>query len=235
MHTATGIGREMRDELDWIHLLCKCFLRCGFAIYCVGQVQVRLHGTGRRAQHQERQVKPVPEAEDGGQQAPSAAQVSQAGQDCSVTDVQWWILMCSFGVYGPPNPCRWTNNSPHPNVLGVSKSICTNLSLLPLFLLRSGTPVQNNLGELLALLSFLMPAIFRTDVMETLAEFLADGESASSSSSASAVQVSMLCHERLRWAMRFVASTIVSMSILRVSSVVLANLKAWVSSPRSHT
>ncbi|CAN0200855.1 unnamed protein product, partial [Ectocarpus sp. 12 AP-2014] len=52
-------------------------------------------------------------------------------------------------------------------------------------LLLSGTPVQNNLGELLALLSFLMPEIFRSDVIETLLEFLGNNadEQASSSSS----------------------------------------------------
>ncbi|CAN0113697.1 unnamed protein product, partial [Ectocarpus sp. 13 AM-2016] len=51
--------------------------------------------------------------------------------------------------------------------------------------LCSGTPVQNNLGELLALLSFLMPEIFRSDVIETLLEFLGNNadEQASSSSS----------------------------------------------------
>lgn len=43
----------------------------------------------------------------------------------------------------------------------------------------SGTPVQNNLGELLALLSFLMPEIFRSDVIETLLEFLGEGDSSS--------------------------------------------------------
>ncbi|CAM9553860.1 unnamed protein product, partial [Discosporangium mesarthrocarpum] len=61
-------------------------------------------------------------------------------------------------------------------------------------LLLSGTPVQNNLGELLALLSFLMPTIFRYDVIETLQEFLAEGvegipsSSSSSSSAAGAVR-----------------------------------------------
>ena len=40
----------------------------------------------------------------------------------------------------------------------------------------SGTPVQNNLGELLALLSFLMPTIFRSDVIEMLLEFLGEVE-----------------------------------------------------------
>ena len=40
----------------------------------------------------------------------------------------------------------------------------------------SGTPVQNNLGELLALLSFLMPEVFRSDVIETLLEFLGEVE-----------------------------------------------------------
>ncbi|CAN0047681.1 unnamed protein product [Pylaiella littoralis] len=50
-------------------------------------------------------------------------------------------------------------------------------------LLLSGTPVQNNLGELLALLSFLMPDIFRSDVIETLLEFLGDNDDSSSSSS----------------------------------------------------
>lgn len=59
--------------------------------------------------------------------------------------------------------------------------------------------MQNNLGELLALLSFLMPNIFKHDVIETLLEFLADGDShsppasaaadASSSSGSSAFQV----------------------------------------------
>lgn len=56
--------------------------------------------------------------------------------------------------------------------------------------------MQNNLGELLALLSFLMPNIFRSDVIETLLEFLGDGDSlpparlaASSSSNSSPFQV----------------------------------------------
>lgn len=48
--------------------------------------------------------------------------------------------------------------------------------------------MQNNLGELLALLSFLMPEIFRSDVIETLLEFLGEGERKSDSSSPS-VQV----------------------------------------------
>ncbi|CAM9599083.1 unnamed protein product, partial [Laminaria digitata] len=48
-------------------------------------------------------------------------------------------------------------------------------------MLLSGTPVQNNLGELLALLSFLMPEVFRSDVIETLLEFLGDSGSSSSS------------------------------------------------------
>lgn len=51
------------------------------------------------------------------------------------------------------------------------------------FFFASGTPVQNNLGELLALLSFLMPDIFRSDVIETLLEFLGDNADSSSSSS----------------------------------------------------
>ena len=51
----------------------------------------------------------------------------------------------------------------------------------------SGTPVQNNLGELLALLSFLMPAIFRSDVIETLLEFL--GEVERKADSSASVQV----------------------------------------------
>ena len=37
-----------------------------------------------------------------------------------------------------------------------------------------GSPVQNNIGELLALLSFLMPEISRSDVIETLLEFLGE-------------------------------------------------------------
>lgn len=49
--------------------------------------------------------------------------------------------------------------------------------------------MQNNLGELLALLSFLMPNIFRHDVIETLLEFLAKGDSSSKSSASSAFQV----------------------------------------------
>ena len=51
----------------------------------------------------------------------------------------------------------------------------------------SGTPVQNNHGELLALLSFLMPAIFRSDVIETLLEFL--GEVKRKADSSASVQV----------------------------------------------
>ncbi|CAM9795532.1 unnamed protein product, partial [Ascophyllum nodosum] len=54
-------------------------------------------------------------------------------------------------------------------------------------LLLSGTPVQNNLGELLALLSFLMPEIFRSDVIETLLEFL--GEVERKADSSASVQV----------------------------------------------
>ncbi|CAN0490815.1 unnamed protein product, partial [Ectocarpus sp. 12 AP-2014] len=54
-------------------------------------------------------------------------------------------------------------------------------------LLLSGTPVQNNLGELLALLSFLMPEIFRSDVIETLLEFL--GNNADEQASSSSFQV----------------------------------------------
>ncbi|CAM9314081.1 unnamed protein product, partial [Phaeothamnion confervicola] len=42
-------------------------------------------------------------------------------------------------------------------------------------LLLSGTPVQNNLRELLALLSFLMPKLFRQDTIETLLEMLPSG------------------------------------------------------------
>ncbi|CAM9285611.1 unnamed protein product, partial [Hapterophycus canaliculatus] len=56
-------------------------------------------------------------------------------------------------------------------------------------LLLSGTPVQNNLGELLALLSFLMPDIFRSDVIETLLEFLGENADSSGSSSSSSFQV----------------------------------------------
>lgn len=58
----------------------------------------------------------------------------------------------------------------------------------------SGTPVQNNLGELLALLSFLMPEIFRSDVIETLLEFLGEGDSSSPpTASASPSFQAMLC------------------------------------------
>ncbi|CBN75290.1 similar to helicase, lymphoid-specific isoform 9 [Ectocarpus siliculosus] len=56
-------------------------------------------------------------------------------------------------------------------------------------LLLSGTPVQNNLGELLALLSFLMPEIFRSDVIETLLEFLGNNADEQASSSSSSFQV----------------------------------------------
>lgn len=54
--------------------------------------------------------------------------------------------------------------------------------------------MQNNLGELLALLSFLMPDIFRSDVIETLLEFLGDNNNnaADSSSSSTSFQVCMI-------------------------------------------
>lgn len=60
--------------------------------------------------------------------------------------------------------------------------------------------MQNNLGELLALLSFLMPDIFRSDVIETLLEFLGDNadSSSSSSSSSSSFQVFTGVPVRLR-------------------------------------
>lgn len=66
---------------------------------------------------------------------------------------------------------------------GISHRPFPNFSPIHTRLLRvsSGTPVQNNLGELLALLAFLMPEIFRSDVIETLLEFLEDAESSSSS------------------------------------------------------
>lgn len=70
---------------------------------------------------------------------------------------------------------------------------CPKLAIFFLSI-SSGTPVQNNLGELLALLSFLMPQIFRSDVIETLLEFLgdsADSSSSSPSSSSSSFQVFM--------------------------------------------
>jgi len=84
----------------------------------------------------------------------------------------------------------------HPNPDPITLTLTPSLPISRLFdcsvaWIFSGTPVQNNLGELLALLSFLMPHIFRSDVIETLLEFLGEnaGPSSSSSSSSSSFQV----------------------------------------------
>lgn len=94
-----------------------------------------------------------------------------------------WLIRTEFYSLQPCSPfCRSTSTStPFPSakfIVCLFRWVC------------SGTPVQNNLGELLALLSFLMPEIFRSDVIEILLEFLGDNaEPSSSSSSSSSFQV----------------------------------------------
>lgn len=110
----------------------------------------------------------------------------------------------------------------------------THLACLVISFACSGTPVQNNLGELVALLSFLMPAIFRSDVIETLLEFLGDAESlsttgASSSSSSAAFQVGLVAWWEKSY-LRFLGtvSHLVDISVrARWSALILKPLVTW--------
>jgi SWI/SNF-related matrix-associated actin-dependent regulator of chromatin subfamily A containing DEAD/H box 1 len=85
-------------------------------------------------------------------------------------------------------------------------------------LLLSGTPVQNDLGELLSLMSFTMPKLFRNiDIEEVLEGFGWDKKSGVPSSSSSSVSINQLRGMLAPFVLRRIKSDVLDQLVDKVS------------------
>lgn len=90
-------------------------------------------------------------------------------------------------------------------------------------LLLSGTPVQNDLGELLSLMSFTMPKLFRNiDIEEVLEGFGWDKKSGVPSSSSSSVSINQLRGMLAPFVLRRIKSDVLDQLVEKVSSILHA-------------